>query len=226
MKVSTASQRSTNSMAPTDPRVKKYRAVLAELNRAISRRTIEAGNSAENEHQTATYWAAASRANVRTICETGFNGGHSALLWLSANANATVHMFDLFAYAASRAGEAVLRAHFGSRLVVHRGPSSHTLRMWRLETRRHCDIFSVDGGHSYRDALTDLFAAYFLTTKHSTCFIDDTNCRSEWCVDSALEEIGRLVPVHVQARYSYMNGSRGLTLFSFPGVSKRYLPKD
>ena len=36
-----------------------------------------------------------SNNNIRTICETGFNLGHSSLLWLTSNRNAKVYSFDL-----------------------------------------------------------------------------------------------------------------------------------
>ena len=37
----------------------------------------------------------ASNKNIKTICETGFNLGHSSLLWLTSNIDAQVYSFDL-----------------------------------------------------------------------------------------------------------------------------------
>ena len=53
------------------------------------------GHSGSYIPQTAMYLKLASLPFVKTICETGFNAGHSTLVWLTAQNNTNVYSFDL-----------------------------------------------------------------------------------------------------------------------------------
>jgi len=79
---------------------------------------------------------------IKTICETGFFKGMSALFYLAANPNATVHSFDI-RFNANPQTIPYLKKHFGERLVTHPGFSTKTVP----EFKEKCDIVSVDGDH-------------------------------------------------------------------------------
>ena len=99
-------------------------------------------------------------SQVRTICDIGFNGGHSALLWL-AYSNAQVLMFDLGAHEGVSIGHRWLHSvpslRAAERLQLILGDSNETVPAF---ARRHpdytCDLISIDGGHSRRQAEGDL----------------------------------------------------------------------
>jgi hypothetical protein len=92
------------------------------------------------------------------VCETGFNGGHSALAFLTARTDVRVVSFDLGKYAVTAAAEKWLRDRFGaSRLRVVYGDSRETLPR-ELASGLQCDLVFVDGGHTFDVALSDLTA--------------------------------------------------------------------
>ena len=49
---------------------------------------------ASDSHQAGFYATAAAASSVRTVCEVGFNWGHSAALWLHSSPNVRVLSFD------------------------------------------------------------------------------------------------------------------------------------
>lgn len=57
------------------------------LSRHVGRADME-GTISSSEHEQQLYVGIATLPFVRTICEIGFNAGHSAQLWLAANPNA------------------------------------------------------------------------------------------------------------------------------------------
>jgi hypothetical protein len=97
------------------------------------------GHSFELDDERRLYISLARLPEVRTICEIGFNAGHSAALWLLANPKAMVIMFDLWEHTDySPRGELFLRYHSAGygvvagdeRLVIVKGPSQTTVPMF------------------------------------------------------------------------------------------------
>mmetsp|Transcript_25143 Transcript_25143/g.50124 ORF Transcript_25143/g.50124 Transcript_25143/m.50124 type:complete len:223 (+) Transcript_25143:888-1556(+) len=93
---------------------------------------------------------------VETVCEVGFNAGHSALLWLSSGAR-KVLSFELGQYAYSTKALSFLNEHYPGRIQVTLGDSLETVpsfhAMWPDE---RCNLLFVDGGHLYKHAMGDL----------------------------------------------------------------------
>ena len=54
------------------------------------------------------YYNIASDRRVRSVCEVGFNVGHSTAVWLLSHPETTVINFDLQAYSFGRVAAAVL----------------------------------------------------------------------------------------------------------------------
>lgn len=100
----------------------------------------------------------ASRPNVHSICETGFNLGHSSFNYLTAGDRAVVHSFDLGIHQYAHKMAAFMRRLFPNRFFVHFGDSTHTVPQFvRTHPDHRCDFIYVDGGHTYPVAMADLF---------------------------------------------------------------------
>ena len=103
-----------------------------------------------------------SSSQVRTICEIGFNGGHSALLWLAySNPGTKVVMFDLGLHDGVGIGHRWLNAmpslRAPERLQLILGNSNETVPEFARRNPGHtCDLISIDGGHTRRQAEADL----------------------------------------------------------------------
>ena len=193
-----------------------YSKLLLELNEAVIHLHKE-GGSTDIPEQIEIYWAAAKNPSLRTICEVGFNAGHSALLWLTASPNAKVVMFDLFKHVASPAGERVLRKYYNERLTIYKGASVRGLAQ-AFDDGVRCDLFSVDGSHHYPHAVLDVIASYFMTTTNASVFVDDTNCRSFFCVDDVIRLAKGALPMKILHRWQFpptKGFERGLTEFRY-----------
>ncbi|CAN0191442.1 unnamed protein product, partial [Ectocarpus fasciculatus] len=105
---------------------------------------------------------------VRTICEVGFNAGHSSLNWLlNSHPSTRVLAFDLGAHEYVGAARDFLQAVFPGRLELVLGDSIETVPAHTAADAaagrdpRVCDLVFVDGNHSEEGTYADLvnFAA-------------------------------------------------------------------
>ncbi|CAK9061779.1 Tubulin epsilon chain (Epsilon-tubulin) [Durusdinium trenchii] len=156
--------------------------------------------------------AIASDASIKTVCEVGFNAGHSALRWL-LRTKAQVYSFDLGDHPYARPAAMWLSNRFPGRLNMTWGDSLATVP----EFHRHnpdvkCELIFIDGGHSYDVAIRDLknFAA-LANLKNNRVLLDDTfldDVRRAW---DEMMEMG-----YVEELQSYSGeisvGSYGFTL--------------
>eukprot|EP00966_Prymnesium_polylepis_P094931 2198322-Prymnesium_polylepis.1 len=118
---------------------------------AITRRLQSIGAWAP---QTDYYAQVARRPGVATICEVGFNAGHSAVVLLGANPSARLEAFDLFSQPHSADCLDYVSRRFPGRVAPHRGPSQRTVPTASL--RAPCDLVIVDGRHEFEAVLEDL----------------------------------------------------------------------
>eukprot|EP01062_Namystynia_karyoxenos_P062693 TRINITY_DN55562_c0_g1_i1.p1 TRINITY_DN55562_c0_g1~~TRINITY_DN55562_c0_g1_i1.p1 ORF type:complete len:433 (+),score=129.25 TRINITY_DN55562_c0_g1_i1:90-1301(+) len=111
-----------------------------------------------------------------TLCETGFNAGHSAVTFLLAQPRLTMHSFDLFIQAYSESALAFVRAVFGAaRMHLHAGDSAKSLAAQHAQGQLRCDVLSVDGAHSYKACLGDVQGLGKLLARDNTpILMDDT----------------------------------------------------
>lgn len=191
------------------------------------------GNSAQLTLERKVYISLAQLPEVKTICEIGFNMGHSASLWLLANPTARVFMFDLWTHEYSPMAEQFLRSHsrgsrFGlfnvsERLTITRGSSLETVPEFaRQRPDVKCDIVSVDGGHTYELGLQDIINMRALANpKFHVLLVDDTNCDAGWCVDEPCFEHERRGNIVNLLRVSEFNGLRGVSVFQYTEPGKR-----
>ena len=117
----------------------------------------------------------ANATSIKTICETGFNFGHSALNFLSSNSEATVYSFDLGAHEYSRPMARFLNKTFPGRLTVIFGNSTETVPSFvgRNRGSLRCDLILIDGGHDYSTSRSDLESLISLASPNRTLIIFD-----------------------------------------------------
>lgn len=126
--------------------------------------------------------ADAQAPDVRTICETGFNGGQSSLLWLLANPRARVLSFDILEHPYAVRGAQFLHERFPSRFHLTAGDSTKTLPAFAAaHPDVRCDLILVDGGHTYEIASADIRNFAAMAGPGSTVIVDDTPCAAWWC---------------------------------------------
>jgi len=122
------------------------------------------------------YYSIVRQIRPKMICEIGMNAGHSTAIFLSAaGRDARLVMFDLGTFSYSSSAAKFLQALFPGQLTFHFGDSKVTFPAWRAKTgeRRPCDLFSVDGAHSYAGAKADFLAAVDATRSGGVLVFDD-----------------------------------------------------
>jgi len=124
------------------------------------------------------------RGAWRTICEIGFNAGHSALLWLQSAPAAALKEFDLGTLPWSKHSRAFVDALFPGRMTYFKGStlsanSSLAAYARRVESGLEppCELFFVDGHHTRSAAESDLRHALRASTVGSIVVGDDCTRR-------------------------------------------------
>jgi len=115
-----------------------------------------------------------SSPNVKHICETGFNAGHSSFNWLTSNDKATVQSFDLGVHKYAFEMAKYMKYKFKERFSVTFGNSVKTIPKFSAENPHYrCDLILVDGGHSYEVALADINNFIPMASEKNLIIIDD-----------------------------------------------------
>ncbi|XP_063438167.1 uncharacterized protein LOC134719128 [Mytilus trossulus] len=121
------------------------------------------------------------RHTIRRICEIGFNGGHSALMWaILFKGNIDIVVFDTCIDKRCDIGEELIREMFPKiRLKVVRGDSTKTVPIYRHNNPNvKCDFISIDGGHLGEVPKTDLLYMQYLAADNNIIVMDDVNIKS------------------------------------------------
>ena len=184
-----------------------FRAFDAEVNKSTVDGHYE-GTSFQLLTQFKVLHYFASQPHVRTICETGFNLGHSAFDFLTANRHAVVHSFDIGRHQYTHKMAKFMLNRFSDRLFLHFGDSTQTVPAFARENPKlHCDIMYVDGGHVYPVAMADLlnFAAMADLDAGNIIMFDDYPATTDYSRDIgwAWENIRRWGCVRELLRCSY-----------------------
>ena len=167
---------------PTVPPVilSRYSALLAHLETS-QERLWHNGNSGRLAQQIRCYYElVASRFGndeAPTVCETGFNVGHSAITFMSAlPASASYFGFDLGQLRGlTRDAVGLLNtSFFPSRVRVAFGKSKRTLPAFVEEQPTlRCDVISIDGDHSDEGMAADWGSLKQLAHSRSLIFTDE-----------------------------------------------------
>ena len=94
---------------------------------------------------------------METVCEIGFNAGHSAATVMLANLRVDVISFDIgrFAYTADAAS--INHDLFPGRQILVTGKSQQTVPAFLGQfPGKRCNVLFVDGSHGYEDTVADL----------------------------------------------------------------------
>ena len=158
--------------------------LTATANRANFRGGRHMGHAYQYREQVAALLGMSRRRGderLETVCEIGFNAGHSAAMLLSAN-NASIHDFDLMSNPWSKHSVGAFRALHPGRLHLHVGDSACTApdalrRLQRVSGQRRppCDRFFVDGWHEEPSVSSDLSHALLFTRPGGLVMADDAS---------------------------------------------------
>ena len=169
-------------------------ALVYERQRLIERFTpmraaseARAGSIAAAPAQARYYSRLAAAPDIRTVCEVGYNVGHSAVVWLLASPTSRLVTFDLFSSALGLASLSFLEARFPGRIEAVRGDSRRELP--RAQLSAPCDLVHVDGRHEYRFVLHDVLNLRRLAAPHALFLLDD-QCNASACGQPTLYASG------------------------------------
>ena len=121
------------------------------------------------------YYSLVRENRPKRICEIGMNAGHSSAVFLSAaGRDAHLVMFDLGTFSYSKSSANMLEQLFPGQIKVFFGDSKKIVPAWAAKHRgRPCDLFSVDGDHSYAGAKADMISAINATRAGGVIVLDD-----------------------------------------------------
>jgi predicted O-methyltransferase YrrM len=95
-------------------------------------------------------------SSEKTVCEVGFNAGHSALLWLLAGATRVVS-FELGQHSYSHVAAEWLSVRFPGKLHLVMGDSMQSVPLYHtMFPDEKCNIVFIDGGHKFEHAKSDM----------------------------------------------------------------------
>jgi predicted O-methyltransferase YrrM len=143
---------------------------------------LKMGYATSASAQADQYAALVADSTVKTICETGFNAGHSALLFLHANPHARLISFDLGKLPVTNVVQKWMKEKFCDRFEFVKGDSVHTVPQYFSEHPDvHCDFVSVDGGRSVSEVEADISNFAASARSGAVVAVDDTPCSAEYC---------------------------------------------
>jgi FkbM family methyltransferase len=170
-------------------RAHEHPELLQGLTKAIAEYNIVEGGSFQIVHQVARLRELVGKCGPKSIMEIGFNGGHSALLFLAITPPTTkVVSFDLGEYAYVFAAKRYIDAVFPGRHTLVTGDSMTTIpnyeeqvahRMKNRETAPplRFDFIFIDGGHQNDIPMKDILNSQRLASGPNTIVAVDDICR-------------------------------------------------
>jgi len=163
--------------APEAPLIVEFTSALRQYQ--SRRRSAREGGAPLFELES---WLTSTVEAPRKICEIGLNAGESATAWLCAFPQATYVGFDLMQYNASIDAASWLKWAFPGRVRVVAGDTAVTLPQYVSTHAGSCDVLSIDGGHGFDIAYSDLshFRRLARGERH-VLLMDDLRCPHWWC---------------------------------------------
>jgi hypothetical protein len=110
-------------------------------------------------------------------------------------------MFDLNQYEYSSTAKTYIETMFPGRFTFYPGNSHVTLSQWTsnlttsTSNEEKCDVFSIDGDHSYEGALQDIRNAALATKQGGYIILDDMNPGSgtRKAFDMAVNQVDKII---------------------------------
>eukprot|EP00890_Picochlorum_soloecismus_P001731 jgi/Picsp_1/2559/NSC_00790-R1_glt8d3 protein len=130
-------------------------------------------------------------SKIEHVCEIGFHWGHTALAILSSRSDITLTSFDIGRFQGAKEIAENLKARFANRYEHIQGPSQQTVsRYARDDTMTRCDLFIVNGNHSYQEVSSDFDNALQAMSDGALLFADGYSTSNK-AVVRAWKEIER-----------------------------------
>ena len=138
------------------------------------------GHSAQVPDQCSKLQELIATPGIGLAMEIGFNAGHSADLFLSANKFMKLISFELEGYDYVLKGKNYIDNTYPFRHRLVLGDSAASVPLFSQENfNLKFDFIFIDGDHSYEGALSDLFNCRCLAHKRSLIVMDDTRLEDE-----------------------------------------------
>jgi hypothetical protein len=147
--------------------------------------TLHGGAVGEGHMYTAQaqYYSSVARLPfVHTVCEIGFNGGHSVTMWLSSKPDLKLQSFDLGEHGYATVAKAYVEKGWPGRFKIDFGNSIESVPAFSKQNPGFmCDILHVDGGHWGDLPKADILNMRALAHPHSILLMDDIACSADYC---------------------------------------------
>lgn len=156
--------------------------VLKEAKQNVTEGHTEATGELARQTEMYDLWATQNfKLQSKTICEIGFNAGHSALRFLSQS-DANVIEFDNGAHPYARLAASYLRLKYGHRLQMIFADSKNGIPYYHNSHQDvRCNLLILDGARNYDDAYNDLGNFQMMASKDHIVTMDDTPCSASYC---------------------------------------------
>eukprot|EP00195_Chlamydomonas_chlamydogama_P005323 CAMPEP_0202889618 /NCGR_PEP_ID=MMETSP1392-20130828/204_1 /ASSEMBLY_ACC=CAM_ASM_000868 /TAXON_ID=225041 /ORGANISM="Chlamydomonas chlamydogama, Strain SAG 11-48b" /LENGTH=303 /DNA_ID=CAMNT_0049572993 /DNA_START=29 /DNA_END=937 /DNA_ORIENTATION=+ len=118
--------------------------------------------------------ALSSSFPIRTICEIGFNAGHSATLFLDSLPEATLIEFDLGDFGWAQQNSDMLKFVYGPRFVYIKGDSAKTIAEFAKNGTK-CDVTFIDGVKGESGRRNDVLNIAKISHRGTYVFGDEAN---------------------------------------------------
>lgn len=161
-----------------------HRSEWAEFNAVLHPYLVKDSFITQTPEATQVLSITAQQPWVKTICETGFGAGHSAMLFLLANPDAEVYSFGLGNEPYSNTSEKFLHRKFGDRFTLTRGDSTKSLPSFmHKHPGVRCDLVLVDGAYDKATVHSDIQNfRQIANSMNQVLFVMDTPCPAKWCM--------------------------------------------
>tara|TARA_Y100000389_G_scaffold154659_1_gene155193 strand:+ start:2666 stop:3295 length:630 start_codon:yes stop_codon:yes gene_type:complete len=194
----------------------RVRAALARLDAALRAFGYVDGNIARVAKQIAVYSAVVRSHHNPLICETGFNAGHSAAVFLASGARYVG--FDLGEWRYNKPAMRHLAANYPNAIEVEWGNSTLGIpRFFARSPSTVCDIVSIDGDHSCNGVVAD----YRLLAPHmrrgAVVLFDDSTYKS-----CHFAKLGLTEPLRCYAHNGWADTGLGAGRIAKPIASKGF----
>lgn len=138
------------------------------------------GHSQQVQEQVKDLINLTNKENIN-IMEIGFNGGHSAEIFLENNKNLSLTSFDLGVYDSVNVAKEYIDMKYPNRHTLILGDSTITIPEF-IEKNKNTkfDFIFIDGGHTYEVAKADLDNCLQLAHAETIVAIDDTIYTRGW----------------------------------------------
>lgn len=122
--------------------------------------------------------------DIKNVMEIGFNGGHSAEIFLSSNKNINMVSFDIGEHDYVKLGKHFIDKTYPGRHQLIIGDSLKTVPEYYKTVNKKFDLIFIDGGHDYHTAKYDLINCKNLSHDKTIVIMDDTIYnKDEWIMD-------------------------------------------